>query len=85
MPEIQIIAKDSHDTLSTIQGTSAKLSEASVVLVKVAASDVLVVNREGTNAVIRLKMARLLLLKASLVEQLSLKITVWFSKMKMDS
>ncbi|HAV4816828.1 TPA: Ig-like domain-containing protein, partial [Acinetobacter baumannii] len=55
MPEIQIIAKDSHDTLSTIQGTSAKLSEASVVLVKVAASDVLVVNREGTNAVIRLK------------------------------
>ncbi|WP_140157914.1 BapA/Bap/LapF family prefix-like domain-containing protein [Acinetobacter pittii] len=55
MPEIQIIAKDSHDTLSTIKGTSAKLSEASVVLVKVAASDVLVVNREGTNAVIRLK------------------------------
>ncbi len=45
MPEIQIIAKDSHDTLSTIKGTSAKLSEASVVLVKVAASDVLVVNR----------------------------------------
>ncbi|WP_437340208.1 Ig-like domain-containing protein, partial [Acinetobacter baumannii] len=36
-------------------GASAKLSEASVVLVKVAASDVLVVNREGTNAVIRLK------------------------------
>ncbi|MFV5406872.1 Ig-like domain-containing protein, partial [Acinetobacter sp. 228] len=39
----------------TTEGTSAKLSEASVVLVKVAASDVLVVNREGTNAVIRLK------------------------------
>ncbi|QNX71609.1 BapA/Bap/LapF family large adhesin [Acinetobacter seifertii] len=55
MPEIQIIAKESHDTLSTIKGTSAKLSEASVVVVKVAASDVLVVNREGTNAVIRLK------------------------------
>ncbi|WP_419332519.1 Ig-like domain-containing protein, partial [Acinetobacter seifertii] len=55
MPEIQIIAKESHNTLSTIKGTSAKLSEASVVLVKVAASDVLVVNREGTNAVIRLK------------------------------
>lgn len=55
MPEIQIIAKDSHDTLSTIKGTSASLTEASVVLVKVAASDVLVVNREGTNAVIRLK------------------------------
>ncbi|WP_369032577.1 BapA/Bap/LapF family large adhesin [Acinetobacter nosocomialis] len=55
MPEIQIIAKDSHKTLVTTEGTSAKLSEASVVLVKVAASDVLVVNREGTNAVIRLK------------------------------
>ncbi len=55
MPEIQIIAKDSHKTLATTEGTSAKLSEASVVLVKVAASDVLVVNREGTNAVIRLK------------------------------
>ncbi|WP_284118917.1 BapA/Bap/LapF family prefix-like domain-containing protein, partial [Acinetobacter seifertii] len=55
MPEIQIIAKESHDTLSTIKGTSAKLSEASVVVVKVAASDVLVVNREGTNAVIRFK------------------------------
>ncbi|WP_153957541.1 BapA/Bap/LapF family prefix-like domain-containing protein, partial [Acinetobacter baumannii] len=55
MPEIQIIAKDNHKTLVTTEGTSAKLSEASVVLVKVAASDVLVVNREGTNAVIRLK------------------------------
>ncbi|HCW4878856.1 TPA: BapA prefix-like domain-containing protein, partial [Acinetobacter baumannii] len=54
-PEIQIIAKDNHKTLVTTEGTSAKLSEASVVLVKVAASDVLVVNREGTNAVIRLK------------------------------
>ncbi|MFW2804795.1 Ig-like domain-containing protein, partial [Acinetobacter baumannii] len=52
---IQIIAKDNHKTLVTTEGTSAKLSEASVVLVKVAASDVLVVNREGTNAVIRLK------------------------------
>ncbi|HGH3106356.1 TPA: Ig-like domain-containing protein, partial [Acinetobacter baumannii] len=51
----QIIAKDNHKTLVTTEGTSAKLSEASVVLVKVAASDVLVVNREGTNAVIRLK------------------------------
>ncbi|NMR36867.1 BapA prefix-like domain-containing protein [Acinetobacter baumannii] len=47
MPEIQIIAKDNHKTLVTTEGTSAKLSEASVVLVKVAASDVLVVNREG--------------------------------------
>ncbi|MBD0244609.1 BapA/Bap/LapF family large adhesin, partial [Acinetobacter baumannii] len=47
--------KDNHKTLVTTEGTSAKLSEASVVLVKVAASDVLVVNREGTNAVIRLK------------------------------
>ncbi|MGQ0869464.1 Ig-like domain-containing protein [Acinetobacter baumannii] len=55
MPEIQIIAKDNHKTLVTTEGTSAKLSEASVVLVKVAVSDVLVVNREGTNAVIRLK------------------------------
>ncbi|HCQ9970664.1 TPA: Ig-like domain-containing protein, partial [Acinetobacter baumannii] len=55
MPEIQIIAKDNHKTLVTTEGTSAKLPEASVVLVKVAASDVLVVNREGTNAVIRLK------------------------------
>ncbi|MBR8589580.1 Ig-like domain-containing protein, partial [Acinetobacter baumannii] len=55
MPEIQIIAKDNHKTLVTTEGTSAKLSEVSVVLVKVAASDVLVVNREGTNAVIRLK------------------------------
>ncbi|WP_369029641.1 BapA/Bap/LapF family large adhesin [Acinetobacter sp. XH1741] len=55
MPEIQIIAKDNHKTLVTTEGTTAKLSEASVVLVKVAASDVLVVNREGTNAVIRLK------------------------------
>ncbi|MDN8269649.1 Ig-like domain-containing protein, partial [Acinetobacter baumannii] len=55
MPEIQIIAKDNHKTLVTTEGTSAKLSEASVVLVKVAASDVVVVNREGTNAVIRLK------------------------------
>ncbi|WP_269494878.1 Ig-like domain-containing protein, partial [Acinetobacter baumannii] len=55
MPEIQIIAKDNHKTLVTTEGTSAKLSEASVVLVKVAASDVLVVNRESTNAVIRLK------------------------------
>lgn len=43
MPEIQIIAKDNHKTLVTTEGTSAKLSEASVVLVKVAASDVLVV------------------------------------------
>ncbi|MBV6618849.1 Ig-like domain-containing protein, partial [Acinetobacter baumannii] len=52
---MQIIAKDNHKTLVTTERTSAKLSEASVVLVKVAASDVLVVNREGTNAVIRLK------------------------------
>ncbi|MFI8035967.1 hypothetical protein ACFMJX_01240 [Acinetobacter baumannii] len=34
MPEIQIIAKDNHKTLVTTEGTSAKLSEASVVLVK---------------------------------------------------
>ncbi len=33
MPEIQIIAKDNHKTLVTTEGTSAKLSEASVVLV----------------------------------------------------
>lgn len=85
MPEIQIIAKDSHDTLSTIKGTSAKLSEASVVLVKVAASDVLVVNRREPMQSFALKTAKLLLLKASLVEQLSLKITALFFKTKMDS
>lgn len=85
MPEIQIIAKDSHDTLSTIKGTSASLTEASVVLVKVAASDVLVVNREGTNAVIRLKNGETIVIEGFLVEQLSLKITALFFKTKMDS
>lgn len=83
MPEIQIIAKDSHKTLVTTEELLQNFPEASVVLVKVAASDVLVVNREGTNAVIRLKMAKLLLLKASLVVLLNQLITVLYFKIRM--
>jgi hypothetical protein len=47
MPEIQIIAKDNHKTLVTTEELCKTFRSVSCV-VKVAASDVLVVNREGT-------------------------------------
>ncbi|WP_228301552.1 BapA/Bap/LapF family large adhesin [Acinetobacter soli] len=55
MPNIQIIAKESHAVLADITGNSAKLTEASVVLVKVSADDVQEVTRDGTSAIIKLK------------------------------
>uniref|UniRef100_UPI00148EF776 BapA/Bap/LapF family prefix-like domain-containing protein n=1 Tax=Acinetobacter ursingii TaxID=108980 RepID=UPI00148EF776 len=55
MPEIQIIAKASHAILSTTTAATTKLTEASVVLVKVPSTDVKSVLRDGTNAVVELK------------------------------
>ncbi|MFV8191521.1 BapA/Bap/LapF family prefix-like domain-containing protein, partial [Acinetobacter soli] len=55
MPNIQIIAKESHAVLADITGNSAKLTEASVVLVKVSADDVQEVTRDGTSVIIKLK------------------------------
>lgn len=55
MPDIQIIAKDTHATLANITGNSAKLTQASVVLIKVPVEDVQEVTRDGTSAIVKLK------------------------------
>lgn len=55
MAEIQIIAKESHQPLAHISGTSAKLTEASIVLLKVSPQDISMLKREGTEVIVYLK------------------------------
>ncbi|ENV11315.1 hypothetical protein F966_01106 [Acinetobacter higginsii] len=56
MSQIQIISKESHQTLVNTTGKTATLpSEPSVVLIKVSANDISVVKRDGENAVVVLK------------------------------
>lgn len=55
MAEIQIIAKESHQPLAKISGTSAKLHEPSIVLLKVSPQDISMLHREGTSVIVYLK------------------------------
>ncbi len=64
MSQIQIISKESHQTLVNITGKTATLpSEPSVVLIKVSANDISVVKRDGVNAVVVLKNGETIIIK----------------------
>uniref|UniRef100_UPI0033419E87 Ig-like domain-containing protein n=1 Tax=Acinetobacter rudis TaxID=632955 RepID=UPI0033419E87 len=63
MADIKVVAKGSHDTLATLSGTSVKLKEPSVVLIKVSPNDVLEVKREGTSVVIHLKNGEVIIIE----------------------
>lgn len=55
MAEIQIVAKETHQPLANISGTSAKLKEPSIVLLKVSPQDISTLKREGTSVIAYLK------------------------------
>ncbi|WP_151981428.1 BapA/Bap/LapF family prefix-like domain-containing protein [Acinetobacter guerrae] len=52
MSEIRIIAKSSHATLANITANTAKLNQASVVLIKASTSDIKSITRDGTSAIV---------------------------------